>query len=146
MFAIILKLPSSLLHLVIKTIVSFITWRIVRAAVAHYGIILIFQWPVVTPHKALFFNHYKQNLRVNTVFLRDIINNLRSTLHASSRHALRFIQSLMGFWIFIVFIDTNIWRIVILSLTIFLSHNLRISSSCRSCRYFRSIWVSPTCD
>ena len=146
MLAIVIKLPCSFLNLVIKTIISLVARRPIRTTVARHCIVLIFKWPVIPPDQTLLLNQDKKHLRVNVIFLRHIINNLRSTHHASRSNTLRFIQSFMSFRILIEFINTNIWRIVILRIAICLSHSLSILRPSRTGRNPGAVRILSTRD
>ena len=82
MLAVIIQLPRGFHDLVIKTIILRVARSGVWAAIAHHGIVLPFEWPVVAPNIAFLFEKYEQNLWVYVVLLRGVINNLRSGNHS----------------------------------------------------------------
>ena len=130
MFAVIIQLPCGFHNLVVKTIILFVAWCSIWAAIAHHGVIFPFERPVVAPNVTLLFEEYEQNLRVYVVLLCGVVNNLRRRNHSVFDFAFWVVEWAMRLRIFVIILNADIWRLVVSRIARFALH-ARIFGACR---------------
>ena len=116
MIAVVIQLPSRHHDLVIKAIILRVARCAIRTGITHHCIVLEVMRPIVAPNIALFLQHYQQNLRVYTIFLRRLVNNFASRKHPLFFLAARTKVGLMRLWVLVIFRNTHEWRIVVLGI------------------------------